>query len=75
MNPSTICPLCQGNKQSGHTLFSIELGFGVVVIRNVPAQLCDQCGEAWIDDSTACLIEDYIEKARQEKRQLEVIAM
>ena len=48
------CPLCHGgNKQTGTTTFTVELGFGVVVIRKVPAQVCDQCGADWIEDDTA----------------------
>jgi len=27
----------------------VDLGFGVVVVRNVPAKVCSQCGEEWID--------------------------
>lgn len=31
------CPLCGGGKKPGTTTFTADLGFGVVVIRNVPA--------------------------------------
>ena len=38
------CPLCHGGiKREGKTTFTVDLGFGVVVIRKVPAQVCDQC--------------------------------
>lgn len=47
------CPLCGGAKKPGKTTYSVDLGFGVVVVRNVSATLCDQCGETWIDPETA----------------------
>jgi len=39
------CPLCGGKKKLGTTTFTADLGFGVVVVRNVPATVCSQCGE------------------------------
>jgi YgiT-type zinc finger domain-containing protein len=47
------CPTCGGDKAPGVTTFTADLGFGVVVIRNVPAMVCSQCGAEWLDDATA----------------------
>ncbi len=41
---SSQCPLCGGNKSEGKTTFTTDLGFGVVVVRDVPATVCAQCG-------------------------------
>ena len=38
------CPLCGGSKKAGRTTFTVDLGFGVVVVRDVPASVCSQCG-------------------------------
>jgi YgiT-type zinc finger domain-containing protein len=34
----------------GKTTFTVDLGFGVVVVRDVPATVCSQCGADWISD-------------------------
>ena len=34
-----ICPLCGGEKQPGKTTFTVDLGTGVVVIRDIPAMV------------------------------------
>jgi len=47
------CPLCRGRKKPGRTTFTVDLGFGVVVVRDVPATVCSQCGADWIEDRTA----------------------
>jgi len=39
------CPLCGGGKKQGDTTYTVDLGFGVVVVRGVPAKVCTQCGE------------------------------
>ncbi|TAN82760.1 MAG: type II toxin-antitoxin system MqsA family antitoxin, partial [Gallionella sp.] len=64
MNPITSCPLCGGNKSFGTTTFTVDLGFGVVVVRHVPAQLCELCGEDWIADNVAAQLEAIVEQAR-----------
>jgi YgiT-type zinc finger domain-containing protein len=72
---SEKCPMCGGEKESGHTTFSVDLGDGLVVVRHVPATVCNQCGEEWIDNKTAQQLETIVEEARQKKHQLEVLSL
>jgi len=70
---NAICPVCRGgHKQPGTTTFTVDLGFGVVVVRNVPAQVCDLCGTDWIDDATAETLERVVEQARRKHPVVEV---
>jgi hypothetical protein len=55
-------------------MYSVDLGTGVVVMRNVQAQICSQCGEEWIDHQTAQKLETIVEEARAKQRQVEVLA-
>lgn len=68
------CPLCGGNKTSGETTFTADLGSGVVVVRRVKATICSQCGEDWIDDATARRLEKVVNEARSRHREVEVTA-
>ena len=70
-----ICPLCKGTKRPGTTTFTTDLGFGVVVVRNVPAWICSQCGADWIDDEVAQRIETLVEQAKVNRSQVEVVAL
>jgi len=69
------CPICGGRRIAGTTTFAVDLGFGVVVVRNVPAQVCEQCGEAWLDDAVAERLEDYVADARHNRQQVAVLAI
>ena len=69
------CPLCGGRKAPGKTTFTAELGFGVVVVRNVGATVCDQCGEEWIGPDVAGRLEEIVKRARKERHQVEVLEM
>jgi YgiT-type zinc finger domain-containing protein len=68
------CPLCGGNKTSGETTFTADLGSGVVVVRRVQATVCSQCGEEWIDDKTARRLEQIVNEARSQHREVDVTA-
>ncbi len=63
---SDICPVCHaGHKRPGKTTFTADLGYGVFVVREVPAQVCDLCGTDWIKDQTAATLEANVEQARR----------
>jgi YgiT-type zinc finger domain-containing protein len=74
MTKSTTCPECGGTKRLGTTTFTVDLGFGVIVIRNVPAMVCSQCGADWIADNIAERLEIMVNDSRQRQRQVEVTA-
>lgn len=72
---NNLCPICGGTKRPGKTTFTAELGFGVVVVRRVPATVCSQCGEDWINDKTAAKLEALVTEARKKRLQVEVTAL
>ena len=50
-----ICRHCE--TEPGHTTVTLERGRAVLVFRNVPAQVCPNCGEAYLsEDVTARLL-------------------
>jgi YgiT-type zinc finger domain-containing protein len=72
--PIDRCPLCGGSKAAGETTFTADMGSGVVVVRHVRATVCSQCGEEWIDDATARRLEQVVNEARLQRREIEVTA-
>ena len=70
MNP--VCPMCGGSRTQGSTTFTADLGFGVVVVRHVPALVCDHCGEEWLDDGVAEALEGTAAEARATHRLVEL---
>jgi hypothetical protein len=45
-----------------------------VVVRNVPAIVCEQCGEEWINSKTVKHLEEITENAKKQNHQIEVLA-
>ncbi|MGM0643688.1 MAG: type II toxin-antitoxin system MqsA family antitoxin, partial [Thermodesulfobacteriota bacterium] len=75
MTSKQLCPICGGFFEKGTTTFTVDYKAGVVVVRNVTAFVCDQCGEAWLDDQTAQQLEHIVDKAKKEKNEFQVIQM
>ncbi|MBU4321029.1 MAG: type II toxin-antitoxin system MqsA family antitoxin, partial [Nitrospinae bacterium] len=69
------CPLCGGSKKEGKTTFTVDLGFGVVVVRDVPATVCAQCGADWIEDAISVRLEGIVNEARKRHHLVEVTTM
>ena len=69
------CPLCTGKKVKGKTTFTADLGFGVVVIRQVPAMVCSQCGAEWLNDKIAAQVEVVVNDARKKHHMVEVTTL
>lgn len=46
MTPDT-CSCCNGKLLQGKTDFMVNMGNEIVVIKNVPALICDSCGEKY----------------------------
>jgi YgiT-type zinc finger domain-containing protein len=73
--PETKCPLCGGSKRRGNTTFTVDLGFGVVVVRDVPATVCSLCGTDWIDDAAAERLEGIVNDARKRHNMVEITSL
>ena len=46
------CPVCKnGETRPGTATLTLERGPLTMVVRHVPAQVCDNCGEEYIDEA------------------------
>lgn len=58
---------CGGGVESGATNFIVDSRLGVVVVRDVPASVCSQVGETWLEDAVAAELEIVVEDAKARK--------
>lgn len=66
MNPDK-CTFCKGNLKKGKTDFIVKIKNEVVSIKNVPAYVCDNCGESYFEPESSEKI-DIIMKAFHENK-------
>jgi YgiT-type zinc finger domain-containing protein len=67
------CPLCGGELQDGVTTIPFLIGEKVAVIRNVPAEICSDCGEACMKSSVVGNIESILDRLEELHFEMSVI--
>ena len=65
------CVICKtGMTRPGKTTVTLQRGDSVVVVREVPAEVCEDCGEYYLDPATAARI--YAEAEGVVERNVEI---
>ena len=64
-----VCDLCGGELRAGTTRLDIWRGDELVVITDVPANVCQQCGEAYIAAGVAKRLERFLPQWRDKTPQ------
>lgn len=57
-------PFMWRSQEAWDHYLTADLSFSVVVIREVPATVCSQCGAHWIQDDTAERIEAIVDEEK-----------
>jgi YgiT-type zinc finger domain-containing protein len=57
---TTKCFLCKGDMVEGFTTHTVDTDNSMIVIKDVPAMICSQCGEVWFDGTVARRIEKTV---------------
>ena len=70
---STICAVCGGPRTDSTTTFTVDLNSSLLVVRHVPALVCQQCGEEWIADPEAARLEEMVEDTQNRQTSFEVM--
>ncbi len=56
------CVTCNlGETRPGTTTMTLERGDTTLVVKKVPAQVCVNCGEAWLNEDTVARLETLLD--------------
>ena len=59
------CIVChQGETQPGTTTLTFDRAGSTIVVRSVPAEVCENCGEAYVAEDVTASVLDFVRKAR-----------
>jgi len=67
------CPLCGGELQHGQTAAPFFIGEKIVIIKDVPAEVCADCGESYTKSSVAGRVEDILDKVELLQSEMSVV--
>lgn len=58
------CPMCPvGTLREGTTTITMERDGSTIVFKSVPADVCDTCGEAYLDEDVSARVYDQAAEA------------
>lgn len=59
-----LCPICRhGATKAGHSTATLERGSVTLVVRRVPAEVCDNCGEEYVGEHEANQLLQLLDQA------------
>lgn len=68
------CVICKnGMMKDGHVTVTLQRGESVIVIKNVPAFVCENCGEYKLSESVAARVMQIAEESVTKHVEIEVL--
>lgn len=68
------CVICKtGGTRDGHTTVTLQRGGTVVVVKDVPAAVCDTCGEYYLSEKVAERLYAQADAAVQRHAEVEIV--
>ncbi len=70
------CSICKiGQLRPGQTTVTLERDGAIVLLKYVPADICDNCGSYFLDSRTTRTVLERAEKSLQNGSELEVLRL
>ena len=66
------CGSAQVNKQISDLPFKLDM-HQVLIVKNVPCQICDACGETMLNDAVLASIDQIIDRVKSTPSELDVV--
>ncbi|MCL2096947.1 MAG: type II toxin-antitoxin system MqsA family antitoxin [Oscillospiraceae bacterium] len=67
------CFLCKSNVEDKPTTFMVDLENCIVIVKNVPSQVCGQCGETSYNNDVAHRLEKIVNDMRKAVTEVAII--
>ena len=68
------CLICrQGEMRKGTATVTLEREESAIIVRATPADVCENCGEYYMDEATARKVFDLAESAVQRGAEVEIL--
>lgn len=68
------CVICKnGETKNGLTSLSLERADVTIVVKNIPAEICENCGERYISEVTSAKVLQEAEQSIKKNSRVEVL--
>jgi YgiT-type zinc finger domain-containing protein len=68
------CVICRhGETHPGHVTVTLQRGESTIIFKNVPAEVCENCGEYYLSDEITGQLMERAEEALQNGAEVEIV--
>ena len=67
------CIMCKGNLLDKKTNFIADLGSCIIIVKDVPSQVCSQCGEVSYNHEVAQNLERIVDRMKNAMTEIAVV--
>ncbi len=68
------CVICKsGETREGQTTVSLSRGGSTIIIKDVPAQICENCGEYYLSEEISAKVMTLAENAIKHNAEVEIL--
>jgi YgiT-type zinc finger domain-containing protein len=68
------CVICRnGNTRNGHVTVTVQRGDTTVILKQAPADVCDNCGEYYLSSEVAAQVLERAESAVKSGAEVEIL--
>mgnify|MGYP002516853877 FL=1 len=67
------CFMCKGKLKEKNTTFMVELDNCIIIIKNVPSLVCEQCGEVSYSNEVSKQLEKLVNAVRNSITEITII--
>ena len=67
------CIVCKGNLEDKLTNFIADLGDCIIIVKDVPSQVCSQCGEVSYSHDVALQLEKITNKLKDSLTEVAIV--
>ena len=67
------CFMCKGKLEEKNTTFMVELDNCIIIIKNVPSLVCEQCGEVLYSNEDSKQLEKLVNAVRNSITEITII--
>ena len=68
-----MCFMCKGHLIDKPTTFMVDIEKSIIIVRNVPSQVCNQCGEVSYNNDVTKQLEKIVNSLRKSITEIAVV--
>jgi len=69
----TDCIICKGELTKQEANHIVDVDGHIIIIKNVPAEVCKQCGESFFENQVAVALEKIVDEIRNNKAEITIV--